>query len=1116
MRIASKRHLISLLRIIVLVLAISQISIFAEQLPIKTYSSGDGLASSVIQNMFRDSKGFLWFCARGGLSRFDGYEFTSFKINDERAPNYFHYFFETREGNYWIATDNGLYRVRPQENTDVHAVENRPENGVRLLNAERVAEGTFFVLFEDSKGRFWGGSGTTQGLFLIEDRDAEKVTLKEVDFSPSAKQEKRLAIRSIIEGKDDSIWLISQSGAMRMLPDGRWVEYRLPLSKSEQPYSIRFDNNGRVWFSHNTGIYVLKPEAISDFANDEQHIIRTLPIEEQLVNIVGTIKLPTESGKIIRLKFIGDGESADAAFASNINNFYPTSDGKMWVPSSKSLYVFDGENYERLHDTNSLPGTASQIVEDLQGNLWFGSGSGVSKYVRNGFITYNQAGGLTEPNIHSIQETPNGQFVVVHGNWFLSMISAEGITTARLNIPKDNRILWTANPIFLDKMGEVWSLADKGLYRFSSFGSLTELERKIPQKITDPIFQKDFWYRAFSDSQGNIWFSTRDINTGNFLYKFNLQTRKWTDFSNTEGFPKDSIVASFAEDATGNLWFGFYNSDGVVKFSNGRFTQIGEADGLPKGSILALKIDNKGRLWISSTGDGVARLDKPNAVELKFVRYTENDGLSSNNVRCLAEDNEGNIYAGTVRGVSRINSETGNIKNITTADGLAADLVTAAFRDKQGTMWFGTANGLSKFEPKKETPPLAPQIFISDLKIAGTNYSVSEFGQKEISGIEVGASENNLQINFFGIGEKDALRYQYKLEGSGEDWSQPNELRSINFGNLTFGTYRLLIRAVNNVGISSENPAVVAFKINPPFYRTWWFITLSLLMLAGSVFALDRYRVRKTRQVETAYLDLQKSEKERREAETLLQKSREERLAELERVRTRIATDLHDDIGSSLTQIAVLTEVVRGQANHLQAENLSTPLERIKGVSKELVSVMSDIVWAINPTKDFLHDLIQRMRRFASDVLSGGGIKFEFFTPEVEDNFQLGANIRREVFAIFKESVNNIVKYAEATEVKVYFQIENDCLILKIEDNGKGFDTDEVLSEDFRPEMGGNGLVNIRRRAKDLGGVCEIHSEINIGTKITLEVPLRPRLSGTEISTQTGGDKIDKTAYPHN
>ena len=234
-----------------------------------------------------------------------------------------------------------------------------------------------------------------------------------------------------------------------------------------------------------------------------------------------------------------------------------------------------------------------------------------------------------------------------------------------------------------------------------------------------------------------------------------------------------------------------------------------------------------------------------------------------------------------------------------------------------------------------------------------------------------------------------------------------------------------------------------------------------------------------------------------------MQEAREEKFKELERVRTRIATDLHDDIGSSLTQIAVLTEVVRGQSSHLQVENISTPLERIKNVSKELVSVMSDVVWAINPNKDFLHDLVQRMRRFASDILSGKGIKFEFKAPESKENLALGANIRREVFAIFKEAVNNCAKYSECTAAKIEFRIDENSLFLRIEDNGQGFDETEILSHDFRPEIGGNGLINMQRRAAEIGGFCRIESERGKGTVITVEIPLQQKV---EFTAQKGGD----------
>ena len=514
---------------------------------------------------------------------------------------------------------------------------------------------------------------------------------------------------------------------------------------------------------------------------------------------------------------------------------------------------------------------------------------------------------------------------------------------------------------------------------------------------------------------------------------------------------------------------------------------------------------------------------------------------------------------------------------------------------------------------------------MAGLNIAGTRYAVSAFGQQEINGIVVGAAQNNLQISFFAVGDSESLRYQYKLENAAEDWSQPSFERSVNFANLAPGSYKFLVRAVNGAGATSENPAVVSFTIAPPFYRTWWFAALAIIITAGLIFALDRFRVRKTRQVENALFKSKESEtrfrtlaetasdaiitineesiivfvndaaekifgyakseligeklmilmpellrsqhdaglrryrttnqrriswagielpgrhktgaeiplelsfgefeldgklyftgiardvSERRKAEEALQKSREERFAELEKVRTRIATDLHDDIGSSLTQIAVLTEVARG---HSQLQSIKTPLERISAVSNELVEAMSDIVWAINPRKDNLRELAQRMRRFAADVFTARQIKFDFHAPDWETKLQLGANIRREVFAIFKECVNNIVKHSEAMRATIDFEILSDSLLLKISDDGRGFNSEQMLSADFTPEKGGNGLLNIRRRAEELGGKCEIISFTGGGTSVLLEIPLTVG-SGAEAPTQTGGESENGKAYSH-
>ncbi|HKX84728.1 MAG TPA: ATP-binding protein, partial [Pyrinomonadaceae bacterium] len=219
-----------------------------------------------------------------------------------------------------------------------------------------------------------------------------------------------------------------------------------------------------------------------------------------------------------------------------------------------------------------------------------------------------------------------------------------------------------------------------------------------------------------------------------------------------------------------------------------------------------------------------------------------------------------------------------------------------------------------------------------------------------------------------------------------------------------------------------------------------------------------------------------------KDAEERLRKTREERLAELEKVRSRIATDLHDDIGASLTQIAILSEVARTQNGKANGSS-QDPLAKITDVSNELVGVMSDIVWSINPAKDHLSDLTQRMRRFASDLFSPNGIDVRFLATEAHDEVTLGSNLRREVFLVFKESVNNIVKHSGAKSVRIDLGIADGELRYHISDDGRGFD----LSD---PGGSGNGLASMRKRAAEIGGKLTVNSEPGTGTSVSLSIPL--------------------------
>jgi signal transduction histidine kinase len=258
-----------------------------------------------------------------------------------------------------------------------------------------------------------------------------------------------------------------------------------------------------------------------------------------------------------------------------------------------------------------------------------------------------------------------------------------------------------------------------------------------------------------------------------------------------------------------------------------------------------------------------------------------------------------------------------------------------------------------------------------------------------------------------------------------------------------------MVRAVTQDGKTSERPAVIQFRILPPIWQRWWFVSLAAMLVGLAAYRFYRYRVA--------------------------------RLIELERVRTRIATDLHDDIGSNLSRIAILSEVATQQVDKADAPVIE-PLSLIAATSRELVDAMSDIVWAINPDKDHIGDLAQRMRRFASDVFTARNIAFHFLAPSAEAFLKVSADVRRQVFLIFKESVNNAVRHSACTEVNIALRLEGSWLSLTFEDNGKGFDAACVSD--------GNGLTNMASRAKSLGGTLKIVSNAGAGTAVTLKAPL--------------------------
>jgi len=681
---------------------------------------------------------------------------------------------------------------------------------------------------------------------------------------------------------------------------------------------------------------------------------------------------------------------------------------------------------------------------------------------RNGLVSYSAEDGLRglPTNVGGFFETRKGELCFFNRSVIHRFDGRRFIPVPPAFPPDITYFGWGYGGLALqDREGDWWIATGQGLCRFASV-TFEKLAGAPPKKIyrTADGVPGDNIFQIFEDTRSNIWIGAMD-GPHSGTARWERSTGRIHNFGEADGLLADNRIpvtpSAFAEDHAGNIWVGSYHGY-LARYRDGKFTMFSNLAGVPAGGWKRLYVDSAGRLWVGARR-GLGRTDDPTADTPQFVTYTTAQGLASNDIFGISEDRWGRIYVATGRGVDRLTPQSGSpaagdLQHFTHADGLVAGELTSAYRDHKGGLWFATNLGVSQFTPEADRHVWPPPVLVTGVQIGAGSYPVADVGQAEVRGPRVRTGQGPLRIDFVGLsfapGEK--LRYQYRLEGLDRGWSTPTDQRTVVYGSLTAGKYRFQVRAVNSEGVMSQDPASMVFVILPPVWLTWWFLTLAALATGALIYVLHRYRVRQ--------------------------------LLAVERVRTRIATDLHDDIGSSLSQISILSELIRQRLN--TADPLvSQPLREIATVSREMVAALSDIVWAINPRHDHLSDLAARMRRFALDVLGARGIDLRFQADECEEQRRTNSDFRRQLYLIFKEAVNNAARHSACTQARVEMHICKGRLELNISDNGRGF---ELSTTDK-----GNGLVNMQRRASGLGGTFELHSEPGHGAALKLTVPLQ-------------------------
>jgi ligand-binding sensor domain-containing protein/two-component sensor histidine kinase len=1013
----------STLRTLPLFLLIALVHIAqAEQLPIKTYTTADGLAHTSIHHIHQDKKGYLWIATREGLSRFDGYGFTNYGARDGLGHPFINTVVEDLHGRIWVGTNGAGIAC--------------------LIDQPHLRESQTSLNGQTSKPKFRNFA---------------------VGPSPETNRVNAIAIDA-----EDRIWCATDGGLYRAA-DVAGLNLTFEAVAPRPPLAIGMsalvDSHGRLWFGmRNEVIEVVHERVIVYNAADE---VGQFTISDMVEDLDGRILVANSSdvfefiapddfagrgrwqrvwasSQIPRLARLATSVGASifhamaGTFELGIHSLAADSTGALWIGTERGLIKYkDGRQSFYTQAEGLGHNIVMSLFVDRDRNLWIGTGGGgISKLSGELMVSFKEADGLPDRDVTRIIEGADGRIYAITSNGAAAEIGEgrakpiQGLGTYPFN----------NDHVFCDRRGDWWVGSDRGLYWFS--GPELQVNRGKKYTLADGL-PEALTYSIHEDREGRILVSMTD----NYFYRLDPRTRTFNRLSLGANSPFDSIP-SVLSDSTGALWLGKWGVLG--RWTGGRLTLLEPSAGLPETDPRSLFLDSRGWLWIGLRYQGVSVTKDPAAASPTFTNYASDDGLASGTVWSIAEDEQGRIYLGTGRGLDRLDTATGTIRHFTTAVGLAGNEVHHCLKDRQGNIWIATTGGVSKLNPRVEQViNRPPPIYLTRIQIAGEDLPIAETGNALVPGLELPASRNNLLIDYVGLdfhGEH-GLKYQYRLEGADSDWSAPTEQKSVNYARLAPGMYRFLVRAIDQEGIASEQPAVLEFRILSPLLQRWWFITLTAIFVGLIIYATYRYRVAQ--------------------------------LIKLERVRTGIASDLHDDIGSNLSVIAGLSDgLLRAdRATPVTNEQLSL----IAAISQRSLEAMSDIVWAVNPKKDHLHDLTRRMRLFADEAFFGHDIELQFSADAASDA-RIGAETRRAVFLIFKEAVNNIVRHSGCSMANTRLKLDHKTLVLEVSDDGKGFDPEQARA--------GEGLASMKRRAAKIDAGLEVISNSGHGTTVRLRAPL--------------------------
>lgn len=1011
---------------------------------------------------------YLWLLSAAAQAQ---YHFDHWTTDNGLPQNTVRDMVQTRDGYIWIATLGGLARFDGKRFT-VFSKVTQPE-----MRSNRLT-----VLHEDRKGQLWIGT-EEGGLLRYHEGVFTSWTTREglpgnfIDY--------------LDEDEAGTLLIFTDQGAAQWR-DGRFTS--LPLI-----FQPILQSNPMMLYARYLN-FALKPAATG---HQIFHQGRWEDLPPALSDGQNGSKVPF--GNIL------PGHIADSRgrlwFNGTTTSGYYAHQGSQWkaitAPPTKGapFYLDQKGRYWTIYQTGvalekdgytvPLPVQGVswwyRVLEDREGNVWLGTyENGLLRLLEQTVSFLTLPGEPRERYVYPLLESRSGKVWISAGEAGLTQY-ADG-QFKRFPLPGAKGSL-DISSFYEDRDGSL--LVGTYLYGLTRFqqGQWRKdeaLSAHVKGRV-DVIFR---------DRQGDLW-----LGGQNGLDR-QASNGQWTHYGPENGLPTKH-VKTMLEDSAGRLWIAGYGC--LALWDKGHFTTWTPAEGLIADRVIALHEDSEQRLWVGTAESGLYRF-QPTGAGWQMTRYTTREGLFSNEVKQIFEDEQGYFWIGSEQGIYRLRKQelndfaAGRSAGLTCvafgkADGLLntaciGGFQPAGFKARDGRLWFPTMEGVAIVDPRRvSTNPLPPPIAIEDCLLDRRHVDWQ-------AGISIQPGQSSLEINYTGLSfhKSDQMRFRYRLEGLEDDWIEAGPRRTAYYSHLPAGSYMFRVTAANSDGIWNNAGKSLRIVVVPPLYRRWWFVLLALTTVIGLVALAFQYRIQQLQTLQQAQ-----------------QSFARQLIASQEAERKRIAAELHDGLSQSL--VIIKNRALMGLRAPVSLERATAQLEEIADSSVSAIDEVREIAYALRPFHLDRLGLTKAIVEMAEKVGEAHHLQTDsnltplegLWSPETEIN----------LYRIVQESLNNVVKHAQATKCRITALRHGPTVTLEIADNGRGFVTAEREPRTVKGETGklllkkqnpksGFGLLGMAERVRLLGGQWQIQATPGAGTTITitLRVPETKTPSTEDLKTE--------------